>query len=441
MTESTKDIPYGDSLPAHWKVVPLKYLVKLDNGYIFKPDDWSEAGIPILRIENLNGSENYNFSTLELSKRYRVAAGDLLYSWSGNPGTSFGPFRWQKPGHFYLNQHIYKVHVHGCDPGWLFWALKAATHWIERELTSGMIGMVHVTKDELGSVPIPIPSIEEQRRIAKFLDEETARIDDLVAKKRKISALFEERAQTVIDETVQGTMLRALDGRPMGIAGMKNVRLGAMAVVQSGFTMDAGRNSGADSVTLPYLRVANVLDGSLALQDIKEVTLPRSLAERCTLQTGDVLMTEGGDPDKLGRGTVWSGDLEPCLHQNAIFAVRPDSRLLPEYLALITRTRYARSYFEMTASKSTGIAHTSSTKITGFRIPMLAVSEQRRVVHLVTESLAKMEALREIADQQVGLLTGRRQALITAAVTGQFDVPTAGRVDTSGLPPVGGVLA
>ncbi len=71
-----------------------------------------------------------------------------------------------------------------------------------------------------------------------------------------------------------------------------------------------------------------------------------SVARSAMLQYGDVLMTEGGDLDKLGRGTVWHSEIENCLHQNHVFAVRPDQRRLrPEYLALITRTAYARSLF------------------------------------------------------------------------------------------------
>jgi type I restriction enzyme S subunit len=269
---------------------------------------------------------------------------------------------------------------------------------------------------------VPLIDLDEQRRIVDFLDAEAARIDALIEMKRRTIALLEERVQAFVNEVTPGAMVRGPDGRPVGIAGMECVRLGAIAAIHGGFTMDAGRDNGGDTVTLPYLRVANVQDGSLALDDIKEVTLPRELAKRCTLRPGDVLMTEGGDPDKLGRGTVWPGNVEPCLHQNAIFAVRPDSRLLPEYLALVTRTRYARAYFEMTASKSTGIAHTSSTKITGFRVPMRAVAEQSRVVRQVQEALARIEELRAPTERQVNLLAERRQALITAAVTGAITV-------------------
>ena len=270
----------------------------------------------------------------------------------------------------------------------------------------------------LANLQMPCPPLDEQRRISDFLDAETARIDSLVEKKQTVIALLEERVQTIINQVTTGSVVLGTDGRPMGITGLDCVRLGAIATVHGGFTMDEGRETGPDAVTMPYLRVANVLDGSLALEDVREVTLPRVMAKRCTLRPGDVLMTEGGDPDKLGRGTVWPGDFGPCLHQNAIFAVRPDSRLLPEYLTLVTRTRYARAYFEVTSSKSTGIAHTSSTKITTFRVPLPPVGEQRRIVAAISEAVARINALREPVLRQVNLFAERRQALITAAVTG-----------------------
>lgn len=290
----------------------------------------------------------------------------------------------------------------------------------------GGMGVPHLFQWDINRLPVTLPPIEEQRRIADFLDAETARIDGLMQGKQRMIGLLEERIQAVISQLTPGPMTRGVDGKPIGIDGMPSVRLGALAVVEPGFAMDPRWKADTDSVTTPYLRVANVQDGSLALADVKEVTMPKTLAHRYTLRPGDVLMTEGGDPDKLGRGTVWTGDLNPCLHQNAIFAVRPDSRLLPEYLALVTRTGYARAYFEMTATKSTGIAHTSSTKITGFRVPMRPVDEQREIVHRVHDALARIDALRQPAQQQVELLAERRQALITAAVTGEIDVTTAG---------------
>ncbi len=94
------------------------------------------------------------------------------------------------------------------------------------------------------------------------------------------------------------------------------VRLGYLATIQSGITVDANRDHGSESVALPYLRVANVQDGHLDLGTITEIRVPRAVARSAMLRRGDVLMTEGGDLDKLGRGTVWNGEIENCLHQN-----------------------------------------------------------------------------------------------------------------------------
>jgi hypothetical protein len=243
----------------------------------------------------------------------------------------------------------------------------------------------------------------------------------LEAEIQRLLRVVEQRRQSTLSGVSSRRIVYGTDGRPIGIDGCRCVRLGGVAVIQSGLTMDERRDNGADPVTLPYLRVANVQDGSLVLDELKEVTVPRALAERCSLRSGDVLMTEGGDPDKLGRGTVWPGDIDPCLHQNHVFAVRPDARLLPEYLALVTRTPYARAYFEMTASKTTGIASTSTTKIASFRVPLPSVMDQRRIIRRTQEALSEIDELRNLVAQQLSLLQEHHRAVIAGAVSVQLD--------------------
>jgi type I restriction enzyme S subunit len=172
------------------------------------------------------------------------------------------------------------------------------------------------------------------------------------------------------------------------------VRLGYLATIQSGITVDAGRAAGPDDVTLPYLRVANVQDGHLNLNAISEMRIPRAVARGFTLRRGDVLMTEGGDLDKLGRGTVWNDEIPGCLHQNHVFAVRPDQeKLLPEYLALVTQSSYARSYFERTGTKTTNLASTNSSKICDLRIPLVDLDEQRRIADFLDAETARIDRL------------------------------------------------
>src|SRR5208282_2285415 len=173
-------------------------------------------------------------------------------------------------------------------------------------------------------------------------------------------------------------------------------------------TVDANRDHGPDDVTLPYLRVANVQDGRLDLAIISEIRVPRPVAHSATLKRGDVLMTEGGDLDKLGRGTVWNDEIANCLHQNHVFAVRPDQRkLMPEYLALITQTSYARAYFESTGTKTTNLASTISRKIRDFRIPLTDLDEQRRIVGFLSAETARIDRIIEIRQQQSELSAQR----------------------------------
>ena len=117
------------------------------------------------------------------------------------------------------------------------------------------------------------------------------------------------------------------------------------AVVQTGAAK--GRKfGGAEVVQVPYLRVANVQDGYLDLAEMKTISIRRSELDRYRLQQGDVLMTEGGDFDKLGRGFVWRGQLKLCVHQNHVFAVRTDrNRLLPDFFTYEAQSDYGRGLF------------------------------------------------------------------------------------------------
>jgi type I restriction enzyme, S subunit len=272
------------------------------------------------------------------------------------------------------------------------------------------------------SLPIPFPDVKDQVHTANFLDAGTAHIDTLLATKHHMIELLRERVTAKIASAFGVTIGFSPAGIPESVGQFQMVRLGAVSTVQSGLTLDSGRELDESAVSRPYLRVANVQDGWVDLSEVKEVRVSRRLASSSELRAGDVLMTEGGDPDKLGRGTVWGGEIPGCLHQNHIFAVRPNPVILPEFLALLTRTPYARTYFEVTASKTTGIASTSTTKIASFRVPLLAVDMQLKIVADITQAVGRINSLSKAIERQIGLLQERRQALITAALAGDLDI-------------------
>lgn len=178
--------------------------------------------------------------------------------------------------------------------------------------------------------------------------------------------------------------------------GWKKVPLDHVAEVQTGIAK--GKSIIGPAITLPYLRVANVQDGHVDLSVVKEIKLKPLEVDRFSLRKGDVLFTEGGDFDKLGRGTVWNGEIEPCLHQNHVFAVRPDSsRLLPAFLAYQAASQYGRRYFQQSSKQSTNLASINSTQLKQFPVLLPPIPEQRKIAEILRtwdEAIAKLEILR-----------------------------------------------
>lgn len=166
-------------------------------------------------------------------------------------------------------------------------------------------------------------------------------------------------------------------------------RLKLVATVQSGLAL--GKRYGNEDLTeYPYLRVANVQDGYLDLSDVKTVEVSDRDAIGCRLQAGDVLMNEGGDADKLGRGAIWTGEIDPCLHQNHVFAVRPQC-VSSEWLNLWTSGDGAKAFFESRAKQSTNLASISATNLKELPIPIPPTPEQLVIVEHVRRELEKVD--------------------------------------------------
>lgn len=190
-------------IPAHWEVTPLKHVAEFINGIAFKPEEWGEEGVPIIRIENLNGGQNFNHTTRRVPVRFHASEGDLLFGWSGNRGTSFGPFLWWRSGIHYVNQHIFRIVSYKQRKGWLYWTLRALTFYVEKQ-AHGIIGMVHITRAELGKIPIPLMDDAEQCAIAEYLDRETAKLGALIAKVREAIERLKEYRTALISAAVTG---------------------------------------------------------------------------------------------------------------------------------------------------------------------------------------------------------------------------------------------
>ncbi|HEX5744601.1 MAG TPA: restriction endonuclease subunit S [Archangium sp.] len=193
------------------------------------------------------------------------------------------------------------------------------------------------------------------------------------------------------------------------------VELKHIADVNTG--MAKGKDhAGRSTIAVPYLRVANVQNGYLDLDDVALMEIPVADLARYSLKPGDVLMNEGGDFDKLGRGCVWNGQIDPCITQNHVFAVRPRG-VRSEWLSAITGSGYAQFYFKTRAKQSTNLASISSTNLMELPVVLPPPEEQTAIVTFLERETAKIDAL--VAEQQrlIVLLKEKRQAIISHAVT------------------------
>jgi len=176
------------------------------------------------------------------------------------------------------------------------------------------------------------------------------------------------------------------------------VRFDDVAITGGGVTL--GRKlSNRKTITLPYLRVANVKRGELDLAVVKEVEIAEDEFERYALRVNDLLMTEGGDWDKVGRATIWRGEISRCLHQNHIFRSRMLSEeLLPRWFELYFNSPVGRVYFESASKQTTNLASINMRQVRGCPIPLPPLAEQHRIV-------AKVDQLMALCDQLEAQLT------------------------------------
>lgn len=293
------------------------------------------------------------------------------------------------------------------------------------------VGYPAVDNRDFGSYLMPLPPLPVQQRISSYLDASCSAIDAaVVAKRRQIETL-----EAVRKAIIQKAVTCGLDERPTlkmtGNVWMKElpftwelVSLKRVSEIQGGLTL--GKVYEGPLIERPYLRVANVQDGHLNLQDVTTIEVPEKVAHRVALRPGDVLMTEGGDLDKLGRGTIWNGEILECLHQNHIFAIRCfKHKLLSAFLAYLTVSRFGRDYFEATGKRTTNLASTNSTKLGLFPIPLPSIEEQEKICQYLDNKLRDVTQIVNSIETQIDTLTTYRKSLIHECVTGQRRISEA----------------
>jgi type I restriction enzyme S subunit len=300
----------------------------------------------------------------------------------------------------------------GVDGRYLRFALASSP--VRTDLGSRANGITRfgLRSSVIGDVTVPLPTLASQRAIADYLDRETARIDALIEKKQRLLELLELRFRVAVVETV-------------GLNGAADRSLGAMAAIALGRQRSPEHDSGPHMIR--YLRAANVKDGVLDLSDVKLMNFNPSEQRVFALRQGDILVSEGaGSLSAVGATARWRAELEGMVcFQNTLLRLRPRSGTSADFLAWWCRGAYYAGLFAAIADGA-NIFHLSAERLRNVRCAIPDLGEQFQTAATLDLEEAKLVGLRRHLNRQLNLLSEKRQALITAAVSGQ--VSTVGVV-------------
>lgn len=292
---------------------------------------------------------------------------------------------------------------------WLYYFLSQQNFRQEcKQHMTGSAGQKRVPPKYLGSCSIPVPSISEQQRIVARIEELFSQLDDAEATLQKTKAQLALYRQAVISSAYPD------------VPQEEWVRLDSIAEIIGGITK--GRDlAGQKTVELPYLRVANVQNGYLDLSVMKTIELKESEKEHYLLKEGDVLYTEGGDRDKLGRGTVWHGEIPECVHQNHVFKARlQQDRALPDYVAYWSMSTYARNYFYEKGKQSVNLASINKTVLSALKIPLPSLEEQQYIISEIEMRLSVCGNIEQTINTAFLQVLSIKQSMLAHAFKGDL---------------------
>ena len=349
----------------NWPTSSLDKVASVFNGKTPSKDEQRNEGHPVLKIRNVSelGLFRGNFESFvepALADKHvakKVRAGDTLILNAAHNANYVASktFRASSPTFGALATGewlIVRPNELALDAGFTnHWINSARTRAQLRELVNG----IHLYPKDVARLKIPVPPLGEQRRIAAILDQ----AETLRSQRRAALAQLDSLTQSVFLDMFGDPVTNDRDWP-------ESLTLGEVADIASGVTK--GRSlEGKVTRELPYLAVANVQDKALRLESVKSIEATEDEIRRYRLQKDDLLLTEGGDPDKLGRGTLWQNELPECIHQNHIFRVRLTSHVLtPLFLNWLVGSPRGKKYFLRSAKQTTGIASINMTQLRGF---------------------------------------------------------------------------
>ncbi len=376
-------------------VATLGEVADFINGFAFKPEDWHEAGLPIVRIQNLtDSSKPINLTTRAVPEKFRIRRGELLVSWSA----TLGVFVWDRTDEALVNQHIFRVVPRSkVDQGFLRHMLNGALDSMQRHLHGAT--MKHVNRGEFMATEIPLPTLDEQRRIAAILDH----ADALRAKRRQVLAHLDTLTQAIFNDMFGSDLLRG-----------DRTELGSLASLITKGTTPTSVGLRFTDRGVPFLRAQNLQQGTvrftsedLFIDEVAHRTLKRSV-----IRPRDLLMSIAGT---IGRVAIVPEHRPEMNCNQAVAIVRLSDPSLGTWLMCWLNSLDARGQIAASSVTAT-IANLSLGQIGRLKVPVATVDSMR----LLAERVAAVRVKADIVTRSSAKFDDAFQSLQSRAFRGEL---------------------
>jgi len=373
-----------------WDTVRLGDLATFVNGFPFKPSEWTNDGIEIIRIQNLTkSSSESNYFNGTVPEKYRVKNGDILISWSA----TLDVFVWDGSD-AWLNQHIFKVVFDktDIDKKFFIYLIKNVLEEMRRSVHGAT--MQHITKERFDNLQVPYPPLPIQKRIAEILDAANA----LKRKDQQLLKKYDELAQAIFIDMF-GT----------------NKNVVKLNSITTKITDGVHAKPNYQETGVPFLSVKNATNKYLDFNDIKFISITdhQAFFKRCNPEFEDILYTKVGAT--YGRAAIINSKREFSIYVS-LALIKPDrSKVYPYYLNFVLNTDYVKRQADRRV-KGAGVPDLHLVEIKDFDIPLPSYKEQLEFSNLVE----KLNESIKVCKNQILTSENLFQTLIQKAFTGEL---------------------
>ena len=445
-------------IPAHWEVKPLKYLSHINSRVLSEstdPDyefDYVDIG-SVSPAVGIAKTERIKFASAPSRARRLVQEGDVIVSTVRTYLRAIAPIK-RSAENLVVSTGFCVVSPRDELKSAYCSYLLQSTFFVETVVAQSVgVSYPATNASDIANIKIPLPNAKEQRKIAAFLDRETAQIAALIDEQTRLISLLGEKRQAVISNAItkglnpnflENKMDRIFDNGNISNAITKGLNPNAK-MKDSGIEWIGeipahwevkklkhvcsrsglyGANIAAThyrETGIRFLRTTDITDDGKIRKE--GVFLPEELVRDYILNDGDILLSRSGT---VGRSFLYQSKLHgPCSYAGYLVRFVPNPHTLPKYVFFYTKTHAFERFLRLMAISAT-IENVNADKYANAHLPVPPFEEQKEIADYLDRETKKIDALVETCETAIGLLKERRTALISAAVTGNIDVRNAG---------------